>query len=54
MGEDLTDITTLLRQWQAGDSRAYDLVMSWAYQRMLAIATGFVAHERVATGRPRW
>lgn len=46
---DLTDITTLLRQWQAGDSRAYDLVMSWAYQRILAIATGFVAHERVAT-----
>ncbi len=51
MGEpaDLTDITSLLRQWQAGDSRAYDLVMSWAYQRMLAIAAGFVAHERAAT-----
>ncbi|HVN06816.1 MAG TPA: ECF-type sigma factor [Bryobacteraceae bacterium] len=44
-----TDITSLLRQWQAGDSHAYDLVMSWAYQRMLAIATGFVAHERLAT-----
>ncbi len=51
MGEpsDLTDITSLLRQWQAGDSRSYDLVMSWAYQRMLAIASGFVAHERAAT-----
>lgn len=44
-----TDITSLLRQWQAGDARAYDLVMSWAYQRMLAIATGFVARERIAT-----
>jgi hypothetical protein len=32
-----TDIATLLRRWQAGDSRAYDLAMSWAYQRMLAI-----------------
>lgn len=51
MGEasDLTDITSLLRQWQAGDDGAYDLVMSWAYQRMLAIASGFVAHERVGT-----
>ena len=43
------DITTLLRQWQAGDSHAYDLVMSWAYQRMLAIAAGFAAQERMAT-----
>jgi len=43
------DITSLLRQWQSGDNHAYDLVMNWAYQRMLAIATGFVAHERVAT-----
>jgi RNA polymerase sigma factor (TIGR02999 family) len=46
---DPTDITSLLRRWQAGDTAAYDLVMSWAYQRMLAIATGFVARERVAT-----
>jgi RNA polymerase sigma factor (TIGR02999 family) len=44
-----TDITSLLRQWQAGDARAYDAVMSWAYQRMLAIATGFAARERLAT-----
>jgi len=44
-----TDITTLLRKWQAGDSEAYDLVMSWAYQRMLAIAAGFAAQERMAT-----
>jgi RNA polymerase sigma factor (TIGR02999 family) len=44
-----TDITTLLRRWQAGDSHAYDLVIGWAYQRMLAIAAGFTAHERVAT-----
>jgi RNA polymerase sigma factor (TIGR02999 family) len=44
-----TDITTLLRRWQAGDSHAYDLVIGWAYQRMLAIAAGFVAQERVAT-----
>jgi RNA polymerase sigma factor (TIGR02999 family) len=43
------DITILLRRWQAGDSRAYDLVISWAYQRMLAIASGFVARERIAT-----
>lgn len=44
-----TDITTLLRRWQAGDSHAYDLVIAWAYQRMLAIAAGFVAQERIAT-----
>ena len=44
-----TDITTLLRRWQAGDSHAYDLVIGWAYQRMLAIAAGFAAQERVAT-----
>src|SRR5580704_8178940 len=44
-----TDITTLLRRWQSGDSHAYDLVIGWAYQRMLAIASGFVARERVAT-----
>jgi RNA polymerase sigma factor (TIGR02999 family) len=43
------DITTLLRRWQAGDSHAYDSVMSWAYQRMLAIAAGFAAQERMAT-----
>jgi RNA polymerase sigma factor (TIGR02999 family) len=46
---DATDITTLLRRWQAGDSQAYDLVMSWAYQRMLAIAAGFAAQERMPT-----
>jgi RNA polymerase sigma factor (TIGR02999 family) len=44
-----TDITTLLRRWQAGDAQAYDLVIGWAYQRMLAIAAGFVAQERMAT-----
>ena len=50
MGEgEQTEITRLLREWQAGDARAYDQVMNWAYQRMLAIATGFIARERVAT-----
>jgi RNA polymerase sigma factor (TIGR02999 family) len=44
-----TDITTLLRRWQSGDAHAYDLVIGWAYQRMLAIAAGFIAQERVAT-----
>lgn len=44
-----TDITTLLRRWQAGDSHAYDLVMDWAYQRILAIAAGFAAQERMST-----
>ncbi len=44
-----TDITTLLRRWQAGDAHAYDLVIAWAHQRMLAIAAGFAAQERVAT-----
>src|SRR5580658_2256006 len=44
-----TDITTLLRRWQGGDPHAYDLVIGWAYQRMLAIAAGFAAQERVAT-----
>ena len=44
-----TDITMLLRRWQAGDERAFDAVMGWAYQRMLAIAGGFVARERLAT-----
>jgi RNA polymerase sigma factor (TIGR02999 family) len=48
-GTQPTDITTLLRRWQAGDSHAYDLVIGWAYQRMLAIAAGFAAQERVAT-----
>ena len=43
------DITSLLRQWQAGDSHAYDRVMSWAYQRMLAIAAGFAAQEKMPT-----
>jgi len=44
-----TEITILLRQWQAGDDRAFDAVMGWAYQRMLAIASGFVAREKLAT-----
>jgi RNA polymerase sigma factor (TIGR02999 family) len=43
------NITVLLRRWQEGDSLAYDLVIDWAYQRMLAIAAGFIAHERMAT-----
>ena len=43
------DVTTLLRRWQAGDQEAFDLVMTWAYQKMLAIAAGFVARERIAT-----
>jgi RNA polymerase sigma factor (TIGR02999 family) len=43
------DITTLLHRWQEGDAHAYDLVMSWAYQRMLAIAAGFAAQEKMAT-----
>ena len=42
-GTQQADITSLLRRWQAGDSNAYDQVISWAYQRMLAIAAGFVA-----------
>jgi len=44
-----TDITALLRRWQTGDKEAYDLVMSWAYQRMLAMAAGFAAQERMPT-----
>ena len=43
------DITGLLRQWQAGDAAAYECVINWAYQRMLAIASGFVARERLST-----
>ena len=43
------DITILLRRWQDGDPGAYNLVIAWAYQRMLAIARGFVARGRVAT-----
>ena len=43
------DVTTLLRRWQTGDQEAFDLVMTWAYQKMLAIAAGFVARERIAT-----
>ena len=43
------NITVLLRRWQEGDARAYDQVIDWAYQRMLAIAAGFVARENVAT-----
>jgi RNA polymerase sigma factor (TIGR02999 family) len=44
-----SEITTLLRQWQDGDERAFDAVMGWAYQRILAIARGFVAREKLAT-----
>jgi RNA polymerase sigma factor (TIGR02999 family) len=47
--EQTANITGLLRRWQDGDARAYDLVIAWAYQRMLAIAAGFVARERLAT-----
>ena len=43
------NITVLLRRWQEGDSSAYDQVIDWAYQRMLAIAAGFIARERIAT-----
>jgi RNA polymerase sigma factor (TIGR02999 family) len=43
------NITLLLRRWQEGDAGAYDLVIDWAYQRMLAIAAGFIARERMAT-----
>jgi RNA polymerase sigma factor (TIGR02999 family) len=42
-------ITALLHRWQAGDADAYDRVISWAYDRMLAIASGFVVRERLAT-----
>jgi RNA polymerase sigma factor (TIGR02999 family) len=48
-GSETADVTTLLRRWQAGDQEAFDLVMSWAYQKMLAIAAGLVARERIAT-----
>lgn len=48
-GTQPADITTLLRRWQAGDAQAYDQVISWAYQKMLAIAAGFVAQEAMAT-----
>ena len=48
-GNDTAYGTTLLRRWQSGDQAAFDLVMSWAYQKMLAIAAGFVASERIAT-----
>lgn len=44
-----SDVTTLLRRWQSGDAQAFDLVIGWAYQRMLAIAAGFIAQERMAT-----
>jgi RNA polymerase sigma factor (TIGR02999 family) len=44
-----TDITALLLRWQAGEAGAYDQVMLWAHQRMVAIAAGFVARERIAT-----
>jgi RNA polymerase sigma factor (TIGR02999 family) len=44
-----TEITVLLRQWQVGDAAAYDRVIEWAYQHMLAIASGYVARERLAT-----
>jgi hypothetical protein len=43
-----TDITTYCGDSRPG-IRTYDLVMSWAYQRMLAIAAGFAAKERMPT-----
>jgi RNA polymerase sigma factor (TIGR02999 family) len=48
-GPPSTDVTALLRQWQTGDRAAYDRLIHWAYQRMLAIASGYVARERLAT-----
>jgi RNA polymerase sigma factor (TIGR02999 family) len=44
-----TDITLLLRRWQSGDLAAFDQVISWAHQRMIAIAAGFTAHEKLPT-----
>jgi RNA polymerase sigma factor (TIGR02999 family) len=43
------NITLLLRRWQEGDPDAYDQVIDWAYQRILAIASGFVAYEKLPT-----
>jgi RNA polymerase sigma factor (TIGR02999 family) len=43
------EITVLLRRWQEGDARAFDDVIEWSYQRLLAMARGFVAREQAAT-----
>jgi RNA polymerase sigma factor (TIGR02999 family) len=48
-GPEPTDVTAMLRRWQAGDKRAYDAVMSWAYQRIVAMAAGLAAHEKTGT-----
>jgi RNA polymerase sigma factor (TIGR02999 family) len=49
MGGNASEITALLRRWQAGDEQAYSEVVSWTYQRLLAMAEGFVARERLST-----
>ncbi len=46
---DSPEITILLRRWQSGEPEAFDAVMNWAYQRMLAIATGYMAREGFVT-----
>jgi RNA polymerase sigma factor (TIGR02999 family) len=43
------DITGLLHRWQAGDEQAFAELVSLTYQRLLAIAEGFVARERLST-----
>ncbi len=43
------NITLLLRRWQEGDPQAYDQVIDWSYQRILAIAAGYVAREKMPT-----
>jgi RNA polymerase sigma factor (TIGR02999 family) len=44
-----SDITHLLHRWQSGEPEAFDSVMVWAHQRMMAIASGFLAFERLST-----
>jgi RNA polymerase sigma factor (TIGR02999 family) len=48
-GVNAAEITALLRRWQSGDQDAYAEVVTWTYQRLLSIAEGFVARERLAT-----
>lgn len=48
-GASSPEITVLLHRWQAGDAGAFDQLVAWTYQRLLAMATGIVARARLST-----
>ncbi len=43
------EITVLLRRWQDGDASAFDEVVGWTYQRLLAMAAGIIGRAKLST-----